>query len=274
MARKKGSIKLNRSGAGYQDKAGNFYTVGQAESMFKSGTAFRSRGVKLTAWHKGGYRDSTGKHYTEAEATKMFYEGTGYKSDWKRGSKALEMPGPGRKEKVPNLKRVEGGFQNQYGVTFTPEQKKALENSVRRSNYAREKQLSKKYGNKNALQRYLSQENDFIISRQSRSLQGFKSMADYEAYMDKQASIQSGEYLNDRTRLYKANHMQALKNVFGDDAKDVIMKIRMMPVAEYREMIEKDIFLEVNFIYDPSEMQGKLNQIRKSLNMKEKEIPM
>lgn len=230
--------------------------------------------IKLTVWHQGGYHDKNGNFYTESQAERMFAEGSAFRSQWKGGKRAIEMPGPGRKEKVPNLKRVEGGFQNQYGVTFTPEQKKALENSVRRSNYAREKQLNKKYGNKNALQRYLSQESDFIISRQSRSLQGFKSMADYEAFMDKQASIQSGEYLNDRTRLYKANHMQALKNVFGDDAKDVIMKIRMMPVAKYREMIENDIFLEVNFIYDPSEMQGKLNQIRKSLNMKEKEIPI
>jgi len=230
--------------------------------------------IKLTIWHKGGYHDKNGNFYTEAQAEKMFSEGSAFRSQWKGGRKALEMPGPGRKEKIPNLKRVEGGFQNQYGVTFTPEQRKALENAVRRSNYAREKQLNKEYGKANALQRYLSQESDFIITRQSRSLQGFKSMADYEAFMDKQARIQSGEYLADRTRLYKANHMMALKNVFGDDAKDVIMKIRMMKPEEYREMIKKDVFLEVNYIYDPSSMQGKLNQIRKSLKMKEKEIPM
>lgn len=230
--------------------------------------------IKLTVWHLGGYHDKNGQYYTEAEAGKMFSEGTAFRSQWKGGRKALEMPGPGRKEKVPNLKRVEGGFQNQYGVTFTPEQKKALENAVRRSNYAREKQLNTEYGKANALQRYLSQESDFIISRQSRSLQGFKTMADFESFMDKQARIQSGEYLADRTRLYKRNHMEALKNVFGDEAKDVIMKIRMMSPEEYREAIKKDVFLEVNYIYDPSSMHGKLNQIRKSLKMKEKEIPM
>ena len=236
--------------------------------------ARRKGSIKLTIWHQGGYHDKNGNHYSEAEASKMFAEGTAFRSQWKGGRKALEMPGPGRKEKVPNLKKVEGGYQNQYGVIFTPEQKKALENSVRRSNYAREKQLNAEYGKANALQRYLSQESDFIITRQSRSLQGFKSMADYEAFLDKQSRIQSGEYLADRTRLYKANHMQALKNVFGDEAKDVIMKIRMMKPEEYREMIKKDVFLEVNYIYDPSAMQGKLNQIRKSLKMKEKESPM
>lgn len=236
----------------------------------------RKRGsIKLTVWHRGGYHDKTGKWYSDADAQKMFKSGDAFRSQWKGGKKELEMPGPGRKrKKKPNLKRVEGGFQNQHGVIFTPEQRKELEKAVRRSNYAREKQLNKEIGDKNALQRYLSQESDFIITRQSRSLQGFKSMAEYEAFMDKQARIQSGEYLNDRTRLYKANHMLALKNVFGNDAKDVIMKIRMMKPEEYREMVSKDIFLEVNYIYDPSNMHGKLNQIRKSLGMKEKEIPM
>ena len=236
--------------------------------------ARKKRGIKLTPWHLGGYHDKTGKHYTNQQAIEMFKEGTAFRSEWKRRANPLEMPGPGRKEKIPNLKRVEGGYQNQYGVVFTPEQKKALEKSVRRSNYVREKQLNKEYGKANALQRYLSQESDFIISRQSRSLQGFKTLKDYEAFMDKQARIQSGEYLDDRTRLYKSNHMKALYNVFGDDAKDVIMKIRMTPANEYREMIKKDVFLEVNYIYDPSAMHGKLNQIRKSLKMKEKEIPM
>lgn len=230
--------------------------------------------IKLTIWHQGGYRDKNGQHYTEAQAEKMFSEGTAFRSQWKGGKKEIEMPGPGRKKKVPNLKKVEGGFQNQYGVTFTPEQRKALENSVRRSNYAREKQLNKEFGDKNALQRYLSQESDFIISRQSRSLQGFKTMEEYEAFMDKQARIQSGEYLRDRTELYRANHIQALENVFGHDAKDVIEHIQNMDLKEYRDLISKDIFLEVGYIYDPSAMHGKLNQIRTSLKLKEKEIPM
>lgn len=230
--------------------------------------------IKLTIWHKGGYHDKQGNHYTEAQAEKMFAEGTAFRSQWKGGKKPLEMPGPGRKEKIPNLKKVEGGYRNQHGVIFTPEQKKELEKAVRRSNYVRDKQIGAKFKNESPLKAYLSQESDFIITRQSRSLQGFKSMEEYEKFMDKQARIQSGEYLDDKTRLYKRNHMQALENVFGDDAKDVIMKIRMMPVSKYREMIQGDIFLEVNYIYDPSSLTGKLNQIRRSLGMKEKEIPM
>lgn len=228
--------------------------------------------IKLTVWHKGGYRDKDGQHYTEAQANKMFQKGEAVRTEWKTTNREARTPGPGRKEKIPNLVKVEGGYKNRHGVTFTEAQKKELEKSVRRSNYLRNKQLAEsdqlRPGHRFGV------ESDFIIARQSRSLQGFKSMEEYNSFMDKQARIQSGEHLDDRTRLYKHNHMEALKNVFGDDAKDVIMKIRMMPLSEYREKLQKDELLEVNFIYDPSAMAGKLNQIRKSLGMKEKEIPM
>ena len=236
--------------------------------------------LKLTVWHQGGYRDKAGNHYTESEAQKLFAEGRAVQTQWKSRKTPTPMPGPGRKAGNPNLKKVEGGYINQHGVFFTPEQKKDLERSVSRSNYRIGKQIEAEgamttaSGRSNAQLRIMGKESDFIIARQARSLQGFKSMEEYEAFMDKQARIQSGAYLDDRTRLYKRNHMQALKNVFGEDAKDVIMKIRMMPVDEYREMLQKDEFLEVNYVYDPSALAGKLNQIRRSLKMKEKEIPM
>lgn len=236
--------------------------------------------IKLTVWHKGGFHDSRGRHYTEAEAVKMFQEGTAYQSQWKSGKRAIELPGPGRKKKVPNLKKVEGGYENQHGVFFTAEQKKALENSVRRSNYARDKQIKAEAkmksasGKSNEELRKMGQQSDFIVSRQGRSLQGFRSMEEYENFMDRQARIQSGEYLNDRTKLYQANHIKALENVFGHEADDIIEHIQNMDLKEYREMIQREELLEVNFIYDPSEMGRKLNQIRKSLKMAMQEIPM
>lgn len=236
--------------------------------------------IKLTPWHLGGYHDARGNHYTDEQADKMFREETAYTAAWKRRKTDLKMPGPGRKEKIPNLKKVEGGYMNQHGVIFTPEQKKALENSVRRSNYARDKQIKAEAamtsvsGRSNSQLRLMGQESDFIIARQARSLQGFKSMAEYENFMDKQARIQSGEYLNDRTALYRENHIKALENVFGDEAKDVIGQIQDMDLKDYREMIQRNEFMEVNFIYDPAAMSAKLNQIRRSLKMPAQELPM
>lgn len=186
--------------------------------------------------------------------------------------------GKGRK----NLKRVNGGYQNQHGVTFTEEQKKALERSVNRSNYQRKKMLEHegkqpwRVGGKDTGQlrqqlQLMGKENDFIISRQSKSLQRFKSMEDYERYMDKQARIQSGEYLDDMTRHYKRNYMKALDNAFGDSAKDVKMKVRMMKPEDFRRLVESDELTEIGYIYDPSVKEGKLNQIRSAFGMKQKE---
>lgn len=182
----------------------------------------------------------------------------------------------GRQPGKPNLKRVDGGYRNQHGVVFTEEQKKALERAVNRSNYRRKKMQAEAdaLNPLNSQLRLMGKESDFILSRQSKSLQRFKSMEDYEKFMDKQARIQSGQHLDDMTRLYKRNYMQALDNVFGEDAKDVKMKVRMMKPEDYRKMVEGDELLEIGYIYDPSARAGKLNQIRASFGMKLKEEPM
>lgn len=179
----------------------------------------------------------------------------------------------GRKPGRKNLVKVDGGYQNQYGVTFTEQQKKDLERFVNRSNYQRKKMQNEAdtLNPHNAQFRLMGKESDFIISRQSKSLQQFKSMEDYERFIDKQARIQSGEYLDEATRHYKRNYMKALDNAFGDDAKDIKMKVRMMKPEEFRKKVESDELTEIGYIYDPQSRSGKLNQIRASFGMKQKE---
>lgn len=201
------------------------------------------------------------KRQRKKNAKKMgTWEGTQY-----RGGR-----GTGKK----NLKRVDGGLQNQYGVTFTAEQKKALERAVDRSNYRRKKQLAEadKLNPNHSQLRLMGKESDFIITRQSKSLQRFKSMEEYEQFMDKQARIQSGEYLEDRTRLYKSNYMKAIDNVFGDAGAGVKMKVRMMKPEKFRELVETlGDEMEIGYIYDPQARMGKLNKIRSLLGMRELE---
>lgn len=193
---------------------------------------------------------------------KSRYEGTQYRGGRQAGRK--------------NLKRVDGGYKNQHGLVFTEQQKKDLEKAVNKSNYRRKKMQAEvdKLNPNNPQLRLMGKESDFILSRQSKSLQQFKTMDDYDKFMEKQKRIETGEYLDDATRLYKRNHMEALKNVFGDNAKDVIMKIRMMKPEDYRKMVESDELMEIGYVYDPSQAEGKLNQMRASLGMKEKEITM
>ncbi len=172
---------------------------------------------------------------------------------------------PGRK----NLKRVDGGYRNQHGVFFSEEQKKALERAVNRSNYQRKKMQAEadKLNPNNSQLRLMGKESDFIITRQSKSLQKFKSMEEYEQFMDKQVKIQSGEYLDERTRLYKRNYMKAVQNELGDAG--IAMKIRMMKPADFRQLVEKmGDEMEISFVYDPSSQLARRNRIRNMLGMK------
>lgn len=191
----------------------------------------------------------------------------------------------GREKGRKNLKKTATGYLNQHGVEFTPEDKKNLERAVNRANAKRKRMLEaegklpRKVGGKETggtvkeLQ-LMGKESDFIISRKSKSLQKFKSREDFERYMNHLGQVNSPDYIDQRTREYKRNHMQAIENVFGDEASDVLMKIRMMKPKDYRELLQSDEDLEVSYVYDPSERTGKLNRIRAALGMKLKEEPI
>ena len=206
---------------------------------------------------KGGKR----KEYT--------YEGTQYTGGRVAGRKNL-------------VKTEAGTLLNQHGIEFTLDERKALERAVNRSNRIRKKMIEeeaklprlqggKDTGDTVRSLQLMGKESDFIISRQSKSLQRFKSRKDYDDFMQKQERIASGEHLSEATKLYKRNHMKALENVFGDEAKDVVMKIRMMKPEKYRQLLQSDEDLEVSFVYDPAEAQARLNRIRQALGMKAKE---
>ena len=210
------------------------------------------------------------------------------KGQW-RGNKKANRPSyegqqyaGGRVEGRKNLKKIDGGVVNQHGVVFTNEEKKALERAANNANRKRKRQLEQEgqlprkvagqdTGQTVSTLQVMGKESDFIISRKSKSLQRFKTKEDYNRYMESLRYVNSPSYIDDRTRLYKRNHMKAIENVFGDEAKDVLMKIRMMKPEEYRRLLQSDEMLEVNYVYDPSARAGKLNQIRASLGMKLKE---
>ena len=176
----------------------------------------------------------------------------------------------------------EGNIVNQYGVTITPKEKKALESAVNSANRKRrnmlklEAQLPRRVGGVDtgdtvgSLQ-LMGKESDFILSKKTKSVQRFQSRDQFEKYLANLEKVNKRDYIEDRVRAYKRNHMKAIENVYGDDAKDVVMKIRMMKPADYMKMVQSDENLEINYVYDASEAQGKLNQLRASMGMKLKE---
>lgn len=189
----------------------------------------------------------------------------------------------GRDTGRKNLKKTEAGnLVNQYGVTFTPQEKRALENAVNTANRKRARMLKeaatlprmvsgRDTGDTVGSLQLMGKESDFILSKKTKSLQRFRDREQYDRYMKNLRRVNSPEYLDDRIRLYKRNYMKALENAYGDEAKDVMMKIRMMKPRDYMKMVEQDEILEINYHYTPTERTGKLNQIRAALGMKLKE---
>lgn len=214
------------------------------------------QGKKKGVW-KGGKRT----HYT--------YEGTQYTG--------------GRVEGRKNLTKLENGnVLNQHGVEFTQADKKKLENLVNRANAKRSRMIKeegalprlvggKPTGQNVSTLQQMGKESDFIISRKSKSMQRFTSREQYEKYVSHLEQVNSPDYIEEKTRAYKRNHMKALKEAFGDEANDVIMKIRMMKPADYRKMIQSDEEMEISYFYSPEDRAGKLNQIRASMGMNLKE---
>lgn len=204
-----------------------------------------------------------------ARQKKPSYEGRQY-----RGGRA-----PGQK----NLKKTDAGtLLNQYGVEFTPEERKALERTVNTANRKRTRMLKEEAklprkirgvdsGDTVGSLHLMGKESDFILSRKTKSLQRFRDRESFDRYMENLHKVNSKDYLTDRIRLYKRNHMKAIENAFGDDAKDIVMKIRMMKPKDYMKMVQSEEMLEISYIYDPGARSGRLNQIRASMGMKLKE---
>lgn len=181
-----------------------------------------------------------------------------------------------------NMKRVKGGWQNQHGVVFTDAERKALNRAVAKSNRQRKKALEAERGkphiaggkvvSKDKSQLLLmGKESPFIVSQQSSSMQKFKSKEDFEKYLDKQERIHSGEYYREKARLYKRNFMNSLRDTYGDDAKDIINKVRRMNPEKYMEMVANDETLEISFVPSDDVVAGRLNQLREALGMEQKD---
>lgn len=189
-------------------------------------------------------------------------------------------PVPANRKNAPNLKKnKDRSVTNQYGVKITAKERALLEREVNKANRTRMKMLQdeaalprmsdgKDTGLTVKSLQALGKESDFILARKSKSLQGFKSKDEFKRYLRNVQRVNSPTYLRDRIRMYKRNHITALENAFGDDAKDVINKIRNMKQKDYMEAIQSEELLEISYLYEPTACAGKLNRIRARLGLK------
>lgn len=189
----------------------------------------------------------------------------------------------GRKQGRKNLKRIDGGkLKNQHGVIFTDADKRALESKVNMANRKRRKQLKEvatlprtirgiDTGDTLATKLQMGYESDFIITPKTKSLQRFTSRDQFDDYLKYLDKVNSKDYLDERTRLYKRNYIKALDDVHGDAAKDIKMKIRMMKPAEFRKLIESEELAEINDVYAPEDKASSREKLRAVFGMKSKE---
>lgn len=189
----------------------------------------------------------------------------------------------GRRGRKNLVKLDDGRMKNQHGVTFTEKEKRALVSAVNQANAKRAKQLKqagklpryadgKPSGDTLATKLQAGYESDFIISKKSKSMQRFQNKTEYKQYMDYLKRVNSPTYLDDRTRLYKRNYMEALRRSHGDNAKDIEMKIRMMKPEDFRKLIETEQLPEIKDIYPKSdELSIEREHLRSILGMKSKE---
>lgn len=188
---------------------------------------------------------------------------------------------PSTPNRQKNLKRdAKGAYLNQYGVRFTEAEKKALESKVTSVNRKRKRQLenisglSRKVGGKDTgdiikTKMILDDEPEFILAKRSKSLQRFQTRAQFNQYMRNLDKAMSPNYELERKRLYKRNYIKAMEKEFGDPEqwKDIKNKIQRMNPDKFIKLVNSDDSMEIKFVYDPQDAQGRMNQIRGALGM-------
>lgn len=191
----------------------------------------------------------------------------------------------GRVKGRKNLAKVDGGFMNQNNVFFTAAEKKALETAVNTANRKRARMLKQEaslqirvFGEvTNATvgeRQKMGYESDFILAPKSKSLQRFKSRAEYENYMANLRRVNDRGYIDKRTEQYRENYLTALDRAFGAEADDIKEKLLKLKPKEYRELVASaDETLELHYVYLPSDRAIKLNSIRLAVGLDAQTIP-
>lgn len=162
---------------------------------------------------------------------------------------------------------------NQYGVVFTDTERKNLERLVRASNKVREEMLKVEAElNEHRTEelndlRTMGKESVYSISQQSKNLQRFRSVEDYERYLDKQLRIQTGEYQEERAKLYKKNFTDSLLETYGKEAQDIVDHVNSLDNDYYMRKVAGDEVLEIRFVPSDKRVQGRLNQLRTHLGL-------
>lgn len=208
------------------------------------------------------------------KAAKMAAE---YNQSNNRTYRGRELPAP-----KPLTRLENGNIINEHGVMLTKDEARRMENLVNQVNAKRRamqeatanlprKHAGKELGDTLGSLHIMGKEDEFIVARRTASIQRFQSKEQFDNYLGHLEKTLDPNYVTERARQYKRNFMNSLRDVYGDEAKDILMKVRMMKPEAYMQMVEQDEVLEIRYAPSDVHINGRLNQLRQALGMKLKD---
>lgn len=160
-------------------------------------------------------------------------------------------------------KGAEKPIVTKEGIKTTQYEKRELQIKVRQINKRRKQELkllnpSIEKGNLHTVQELNLAPQKFNLDKMKKSdWEGFKRR------IDKQSR---SSYYAEKYERYKKNYMKGIENVFGPAGESILELVRQMAGEELTKAFYNDVILEIDFIYDPIDMQAKIDAIIERLN--------
>jgi hypothetical protein len=199
-----------------------------------------------------------------------------YKSNKPKKNKSGNERGLNRKGNK-NLEKVGEGFRNKEGVFFTKEDKKLLESKVNSANAKRRRILKDRNEDVRTIlgvpQDYTVGEDfaskDFLLVKKTKSLQRFKSKAQFNKYLEYLDKVNSRDYIDKKVEIYKQNYITSIQNTFSSDGDKAIDKIKNMSTKEFAKLVNSELYSGIQYIYSPEEYSIRLEGLNAILGVED-----
>lgn len=161
-------------------------------------------------------------------------------------------------------KGAESIKSNKYGVKYTLWEKNKLKNEIKRLNYQRQKKLEK--ANPTTNKGTMGSIKERNLNPKKVNLQNITTQKGFRNVLSGIEKQLSPSYASERAATYKSNYIQAWYVVFGLEGLDILERITKIPDDIIYNLFYEDPRFQIDFIYDPYELKGKLSQIDNALS--------
>lgn len=150
------------------------------------------------------------------------------------------------------------------GVKTTAYEKKEIEIKVRAINQRRAAELKKAAPSTEKGTMGTIRENN--LKPKQVNIDKIKK-SDWEKFKESVEKQSRDSYFQDKYERYKENFMKGLENTFGEKGKELQKIAEKIPAEQLTQMYYDDPILQIDFIYDPLEMDVKIEAMTEHLNM-------